>query len=194
MDCQKTGALIAALRKEKGYTQLQLAQKLHITDKTVSKWECGTGCPDVSVLPQISALLGVSVEQLLAGVLDSKEAVGGNMKKNVYYVCSVCGNVIVAHSGIDAACCGRRMAAQTPQVPVAAHKLTLETVEDEVYVTGLHPMAKKHYLSFIAFAAGERLLFYKQYPEWNVQLRLHRPCHGKLVYYCTKHGLFAQNI
>ena len=54
MDHIKIGKLICALRKEQGMTQLQLAQCLHISDKTVSKWERGLGCPDVSLLSQLS--------------------------------------------------------------------------------------------------------------------------------------------
>ncbi|WP_295209879.1 helix-turn-helix transcriptional regulator [Ruminococcus sp.] len=50
MDYKKIGELICQLRKEKGLTQLQLAEKLHVSDKAVSKWERGIGCPDVSIL------------------------------------------------------------------------------------------------------------------------------------------------
>ena len=56
MDNAKIGALIRRLRKEKKMTQLQLALKLHISDKTVSKWERGLGCPDVSLIGQLSGI------------------------------------------------------------------------------------------------------------------------------------------
>ena len=53
MDCEKTGKLIRRLRQEKGYTQAGLADRLHVSDKAVSKWERGLGCPDISLLPQL---------------------------------------------------------------------------------------------------------------------------------------------
>ena len=61
MDNVKIGNLINKLRKEKGMTQLQLAEKLHISDKTVSKWERGLGCPDVSLLTDLSGVFGVDL-------------------------------------------------------------------------------------------------------------------------------------
>ena len=65
---QKTlGALIAELRKQQGMTQLELAGKLGVTDKAVSKWERDLSCPDVRVLPVLAEVLGVSVEMLLQG-------------------------------------------------------------------------------------------------------------------------------
>ncbi len=67
MDQSKTGKFIAAQRKQKGYTQRQLADILGITDKTVSKWECGNGFPDVSLLLPLCEELGVTVNELLTG-------------------------------------------------------------------------------------------------------------------------------
>ena len=63
MDCTKTGNLIRELRLKQNMTQLQLAQQMGISDKTVSKWERGLGCPDVSLLIELAAALKVSVEQ-----------------------------------------------------------------------------------------------------------------------------------
>lgn len=67
MDHQKTGFFIAALRREKGWTQKELAERLGVTDKAVSRWETGKGMPDVSLLKPLSETLGVSVNELLAG-------------------------------------------------------------------------------------------------------------------------------
>ncbi|HCR83676.1 MAG TPA: XRE family transcriptional regulator, partial [Lachnospiraceae bacterium] len=55
MDCVKIGKLIAKLRKEKNLTQRNIADALGIQNKTVSKWECGLGCPDLSLWPELSA-------------------------------------------------------------------------------------------------------------------------------------------
>lgn len=67
MDCEKMGQLIAVLRKEQNMTQKELAEKLFITDKAVSKWERGLACPDISALVPLSEILEVSVTELLMG-------------------------------------------------------------------------------------------------------------------------------
>lgn len=65
MKSQTLGAMIAALRKEKGMTQLDLAQQLGVTDKAVSKWERDLSCPDVNSLPKLAEVLGVTVDELM---------------------------------------------------------------------------------------------------------------------------------
>ncbi len=67
MDQQKIGQFIAEMRKEQGLTQRALAEKLLITDKTVSKWECGKGLPDVSLMIPLCQILQISVNELLTG-------------------------------------------------------------------------------------------------------------------------------
>lgn len=67
MDCKKTGRLIFSLRKEKKMTQKELAEKLNITDRAVSKWERGLGAPDVSLLRPLSEVLEVSINEILTG-------------------------------------------------------------------------------------------------------------------------------
>ena len=59
---------IKNLRKEKGWTQLKLAEQLNITDKAVSKWESGEGNPDITLLPKLAELFGVTIDYLLTGV------------------------------------------------------------------------------------------------------------------------------
>ena len=95
MDCVKVGKLILQLRREKGLTQKQVADQLNISNKTISKWERGMGCPDLSLLPELSDIFQVGLDQLLTGELDAREALGGNMKKTAFYICPDCGNVPV---------------------------------------------------------------------------------------------------
>lgn len=73
MDSEKTGQLIAACRKEKRLTQKELAAKLGVTNKAISKWETGQGMPDISMLLKLSEILEVSVEELLSGEKTEKE-------------------------------------------------------------------------------------------------------------------------
>ena len=65
MEKQTLGAKIAALRKECGMTQLELAEKMGVTDKAVSKWERDLSCPDVNTIPKLAELFGVSVDELM---------------------------------------------------------------------------------------------------------------------------------
>ena len=69
MDCTKVGKLILQLRTEKGLTQKQVADRLNITNKTISKWECGLGCPDVSLWEELANVLGADILKLLQGEL-----------------------------------------------------------------------------------------------------------------------------
>ena len=93
MDNIRTGALIRRLRRELGLTQLQLAGRLGVSDKAVSKWERGLGSPEVSTLPRLSQVLGVDLARMLQGDLTPNDLVGGNMKKLNYYACPACGGL-----------------------------------------------------------------------------------------------------
>ncbi len=67
MDAKITGSFIAQLRKQRGLTQKELAEKLEVTDKAISRWETGKGMPETSLLKPLAEILGVSVGELLAG-------------------------------------------------------------------------------------------------------------------------------
>ena len=194
MNCDKVGSLIFALRKEKGLTQKQLADFMNISDRTISKWERGLGCPDVSLLPELSRLLGVNIEEILNGELSENSFVGGNMKKAKYFVCKTCGNIVMSTGNAFISCCGRKLEAETPVKAADSEKLCVEQVEDEWYITSSHSMEKAHYISFVAFATGDKIHIVKQYPEWDLQVRLPKREHGTLLWYCTNHGLFYMAV
>lgn len=82
MNLENVGQLLRRLRKEKGLTQQQIGDKLNISAKTVSKWECGCGFPDVSVLKELSEILDVNINIILSGDLQQNNEETGNMKKN----------------------------------------------------------------------------------------------------------------
>ena len=194
MDNEKIGKLIYGLRKERNMTQLQLAEILHISDKTVSKWERGQGCPDISLLVDLSRVLGVDMEKLLSGRLEANEERGGNMKKLNFYVCPECGNVITTMTEAGISCCGKKL---QPLEAVKAHdeeRLLVENIENDYYISSDHPMLKEHYISFVALLTGDTLTLKKQYPEWDLQVRIPGRTHGKLIWYCTEHGLFYQLV
>jgi transcriptional regulator with XRE-family HTH domain len=78
MDYQRTGLLISDLRKEKGLTQKELADKLGITDRAVSKWERGLGCPEISLLDDLSRILDISILEILKGRKLDKDEIFNN--------------------------------------------------------------------------------------------------------------------
>ena len=73
MNTQDFGKFISELRKEKGLTQLQLAEKLNVTDKAVSRWETGKNFPDIEIFSDLAKILEVSVSELLEGKRIEKE-------------------------------------------------------------------------------------------------------------------------
>lgn len=75
MDKKEIGNKISARRKEQGMTQKDLAEKLHVTDKSVSKWETGTHYPDIAIMEDLAAALGISVVELLGLENSSSEEV-----------------------------------------------------------------------------------------------------------------------
>jgi len=194
MDQVKTGALIWALRTQKGLTQKTLAEAVGVGGKAVSKWERGLGCPDVSLLPEISRVLGVGLEALLSGELDANDLVGGNMKKLRFYVCPDCGNLVTAAAEAGVSCCGRTLLPLEPQKAEDGDRLSVEKIDDSWFISSPHPMTKEHYVSFVALLTGDSVMLRRLYPEWDLQTRI--PCfgHGILLWYCTRHGLFQQLV
>lgn len=194
MDCAKIGKLIYSLRKEQHLTQQQLADSMNISDKAISKWERGLGCPDVSLLPELSRIFDVNLEELLSGELNANGAVGGNMKKIKFYACPNCGNLLTATADANVSCCGKILQPQVPCQAGEADRLSVEIIEDDYFICSDHEMTREHYITFVALLTEDSIMIRKQYPEWNLQTRI--PCfaHGILVWYCTQHGLFRQAV
>lgn len=192
MQNERIGKVIKVLRTERKLTQKQLADKLGISDKAVSKWERGLGAPELSLIGELSDVLDVSIGNLLSGDLSPNDSFGGNMKNLKYYMCNNCNNFTVSTGNAEISCCGKKLA---PQILVKAadeQKLKVEMVEEDWYITSNHPMTKEHHISFVAFATGDRVQIIKQYPEWNFEVRIQKRGHGMLIWYCTEHGLFYQ--
>ncbi len=192
MDCIKVGRLIYSLRKEKGLTQKELAEALFISDRTISKWERGIGCPDISLLSNLSDFLGVDIARILSGHLDENEDQNGNMKKTKFYCCPVCGNTMFAGSEAEISCCGRKLKPLEAHSEDAAHTLNVTEIENDYYLHFDHEMTKQHYISFIAYVTWDSVLFIKLYPEQAGEVRFPRNHRGDLYYYCTEHGLIKK--
>lgn len=192
MDCGKVGKLLFRIRKEKNLTQKEIADKMNISDKTISKWERGLGCPDVSLLSELSNILGVNIEKILLGELNPNEINGGNMKRTKFYVCETCGNIITSTGEADISCCGRKLSELTAMTENDSHQLNIEIIEDDYYITIPHEMEKGHYISFIAYVLCDRVFLFKLYPEQNAEVRFTKVNGGKLYAYCSKHGLWTK--
>ena len=188
------GNIIRTLRQEAKMTQKQLADKMNISDKTVSKWERGLGCPDMSLILDLSDILGVDTKKLILGDMTPNDFVGGNTKNTKYYVCPICHNISICTGEAEIVCCGKKLINQKMQKATPTEQLLVEVIEDEWNIASTHSMTKDHYISFVAFATGDRIQLIKQYPEWDLNVRMSKRGHGFLIWYCTEHGLFYQMI
>ena len=186
-----TGAMIRDLREKKNLTQAELAEKLYISDKTVSKWENGKGYPDVSLLEPLAGVFGISVTELLTGKTVSNANVSANMLRSNFYVCPVCGNVIHSMGEAVITCHGILLSPAQAEETDERHRIVLEEVEDECFVTIEHEMSKSHYISFIASLTPDGLQMIKLYPEGNAEARINGRAVKKLYFYCNRDGLFA---
>lgn len=191
MDCAKIGALIAALRKEKGLTQKALANQLGISNKTVSKWECGQGCADLSYWPQLSAILGVDIGQMMEGEITVNQPDSGNIRRVRFYVCPMCGNILVSTGSAAVFCCGRKAEALTAIDSAENAPVTVEESDIDYYITVGHPMRKEHYLSFAAYVSYDRVILTRLYPEQSPCIRIPLCKGGKLYVYCVEDGLMC---
>ena len=192
MQNTKVGNIIRTMRQECKMTQKQLADRMNISDKTVSKWERGLGCPDISLIPELSDIFGVDTQRLLVGDMTPNDFVGGNMKNTKYYVCPICHNISLCTGEAEVLCCGKKLTVQTLKKAGENEKLDVQVMEDDWNITSMHPMTKTHYISFVGFVTGERIHLIKQYPEWDLNIRIPKREHGMLIWYCTEHGLFYQ--
>ena len=189
-----TGEMIRNLREKMGLTQAQLAEKLAVSDKTVSKWETCRGYPDITMLEPLAKVLSVSVGELLSGENVTNGNRNANMKKMKFYVCPVCGNVICAVGEAAISCCGITLPALEAEKCDEKHEIRCEVVEDELYVTVEHPMEKEHYLSFIAAVTDEGMMLHKLYPEGNAEGRFKMNRVSRIYAYCNRDGLFYGNV
>lgn len=186
-----TGAVIKELREKNNVTQLQLADKLGVSDKTISKWETGKGYPDITLLEPLADALSVSVAELLSGNTVYNSNVSANMLRSKFYVCPVCGNVIHGMGEAVIHCHGVLLQPEEAEETDEDHKIFVERVEDEYFVQIEHEMTKKHYISFIAAVSSDRMQMVKLYPEGDAQARFKMNGVKRIYFYCNRSGLFS---
>ena len=189
-----TGETIKRLREKKKLTQKELAEKLMVSDKTVSKWETNKGLPDLCSLSELANALSVSVPELLTGDVAENRNISANMKRSKFYVCPICGNVMHAIGEGAFSCCGIRLPSQEAEEPDEQHRVFVEKVDGELYVYLNHPMEKNHYVSFMAYVTDSQIQLEKLYPEQEAQTRFRRAGRGVIYAFCNRHGLFSVKV
>ena len=184
-----TGAVIKELREKNKMTQLQLAERLGVSDKSISKWENSRGLPDITLAETFS----ISVTELISGNTIHNANVSANMLRSKFYVCPVCGNVI--HSMGEAAihCHGVQLIPLEAEQTDEQHMIFIERVEDEYYVRIDHSMTKEHYISFVAAASSDDMQMVKLYPEGSAEARFKIRGVRRIFFYCNHDGLFSIN-
>ena len=192
MNTYVTGATVKQLREAKHITQAELAERIGVSSKTVSKWETGKGLPDISLLQPLAQALGISVIELMNGEQITNRNVSANMLRTKFYVCPICGNIIHSTGSAVISCCGVTLPPLEAEEPDDDHAVTVEHVEDEHFLTVHHAMTKQHFISFAAFVTSDRIQMVKLYPEGNAETRLQLRGRGYLYYYCNRHGLFRK--
>ena len=193
MDHGEIGKLLQQLRKEKDLTQRQVGDALGVSAQAISKWERGLGCPDISVLPRLSRIYGVSIGQLLEGDLHIAPEESGNMKRVKFYVCPDCGNIMTSAGGGEIHCCGRRLEPLHAKAADEEHRVKVTEIEEDWYITFEHPMRKDHFFRFAAYVTLDKVLLVRLYPEQGGELRIPQIRGGGQLYlYCSKDGLMEQ--
>lgn len=189
-----TGPVIKRLREAKRMTQAELAQKIGVSDKAVSKWETAKGLPDITLIEPLAGALGVSVMELLSGEPVVNRNLSANIRRLKFYVCPVCGNLLQSTGDAVICCCGIPLPPLEPEPVDAAHEVTIERVEDEHFITVHHDMTKQHYISFLAYVIVDRVQLVKFYPEQNPETRIPLFRSGDLYLYCNRHGLMKMRV
>jgi transcriptional regulator with XRE-family HTH domain len=194
MNQHLTGEIIKKLREKKNITQKELADKLYISDKTVSKWETGKGFPDISLLEPLASELGISIIELIGGETIINNNKSFNMLKTKFYVCPICGNILCSTGDALVSCCGISLTNLEVESNDKDHDIKIEKVEDEYYVKVPHEMSKQHYISFIAAIKDNGYELTKLYPEGEAEARFKIERTLCFYYYCNHHGLFCLRL
>jgi transcriptional regulator with XRE-family HTH domain len=189
-----TGKIIKELREKQGFTQLELASIIRVSDKTISKWETGKGLPDITLIEPLSRALKVSVIELMSGEYITNQNKAGNLLKSSFSVCPICGNVIYSIGENLISCCGINLPILEADLENEKHIINCEMIENEYYISINHDMTKEHHISFIAYVTNDRCEIVKLYPEQNAEARFFNRGKGTIYVYCNKDGLIKKDM
>lgn len=114
------------------------------------------------------------------------------MKNFKFYICPICGNVILETKNGEVSCCGQKLVALEAKEPAGAHTLTVETKDNEIYVSSAHAMTKEHYLNFVALVSSDSVYLKRLFPEQSAEAVLPKIAGAELYFGCNVHGLYLQ--
>ena len=166
MNAEKTGNLIRSLRIKKGLTQKELAHMICVTDKAVCKWEKGRGCPNITLISQLSKVLEVDIQSILQGYLDKNKKIGENMNHLKFYKCPTCGNLVTSIKSVELSCCGNKLSpvsAQTRSEP--EYQPVIQEFDGQYSIKFNHPMTKSDYISQIIVVRYDQIMTVNLYAE-----------------------------
>ena len=189
-----TWKIIKELREKEQLTQLELADIIGVSDKTISKWETGKGLPDITLIEPLSKALKVSIIELMNGEYIINQNKSSNMLKSKFSVCPICGNIIYTTGENINSCCGINLPILEAESENEKHIINCKIIENEYYIWVEHDMTKEHYLSFIAYITNDRCEIVKLYPEQKAETRFLKRGKGIIYVYCNKDGLIKKNI
>lgn len=166
MNAEKTGKIVKDARIKKGMTQKELAEKINVTDKAICKWETGHGCPDITILSQLSKVLEIDIQCILRGELVKNKSVAGNMNRCRFYRCQTCGNLVTSIKAIDVSCCGNKL------FSVEAHKSDeekylpiIKEFDGQYTISFNHPMTKEDYIAHLITIQYDKILVANLFAE-----------------------------
>lgn len=173
MNAEKTGQIIKSARTKKGMTQKQLAEAISVTDKAVCKWEKGHGCPDITLLSQLSKVLEIDIQSILRGELVKTRSSAGNMNRIKFYRCPTCGNLITSGKEIEISCCGNKLAfAVAHQTDDARYIPIIKEFDGQYSVSFNHPMTKDDYIAHIITVQYDKILVVNLFAEQEAVVTL----------------------
>lgn len=194
MDRWVIGSTIRELRERAAITQADLAKRLGVSDKAVSKWETGRGYPDITLLEPIAHALGISAAELLAGNAVTNTNVSANMLRSQLYVCPICGNVVFSVGNAHVSCHGITLPPLEAEPIDDEHRLAMSMVEGELYVQSEHAMRKAHHLTFLAAVSPDRVQLHRLYPEGAAEARFNRAGVRYVYFHCNRDGLYRASV
>ena len=166
MNAEKTGSLIRSLRIKKGLTQKELAHMICVTDKAVCKWEKGRGCPNITLISQLSKVLEVDIQSILQGYLDKNKKIGENMNHLKFYKCPTCGNLVTSIKSVELSCCGNKLSpvsAQTRREP--EYQPVIQEFDGQYSIKFNHPMTKSDYISQVIVVRYDQIMTVNLFAE-----------------------------
>lgn len=190
MDLCKSGELIRKLRKENGMTQKEVADRLGVLPKTISKWETGHGFPDASLLNGLADILGTNADTILSGELSPNGEFVGNFKEIRFYVCPHCGSFLHETGEAVVSCCGKKLSPLNALPQEGMHCIEVNETDSGYSVTVRHEMSREHFIAFVSYVSNDTVMTVKLCPEQDSSVAFPKLRGGKFYFYCTKHGLF----